>query len=147
MAAIPPPAANAADPHELARSLQFELMRVGCFVGKVTGEFDDDTKAALRKFLKRASKDLPEEPSPDAIKAVRGSDNRVCPLVCPRGEHAEDNACVANEPPPKRVERRQEREREPTSAPAAAPPKSPCSYVPDRGASYSGASGQRLGCN
>jgi hypothetical protein len=40
----PPPAATAPDPHDLARLLQFELIRVGCFAGKVSGEFDDDTK-------------------------------------------------------------------------------------------------------
>ena len=38
--------ASAPDPHELTRSLQFELQRVGCFNGVVNGEFDDPTKAA-----------------------------------------------------------------------------------------------------
>ncbi|MGB6503543.1 MAG: toll/interleukin-1 receptor domain-containing protein, partial [Xanthobacteraceae bacterium] len=43
-------AASAPDPHELTRSLQFELQRVGCFNGVVNGEFDDPTKAAWRHF-------------------------------------------------------------------------------------------------
>ena len=93
-------AVSAPDPHELARSLQFELMRVGCFVGKVTGDFDDDTKAAWHKFIKLTSKNMPDDASSDAINAVRGINKRVCPLICPHGEHAEGNVCVANEPPP-----------------------------------------------
>jgi flagellar biosynthesis GTPase FlhF len=120
-AALTPPAAPALDPHELARALQFELMRVGCFVGKITGEFDDDTKAAWHKFIKRTDKDLPDTASPDAIKTVRNFDKRVCPLVCPRGQHAEDDACVANEAPEaKHTVKRPEREREPSAAPAPA---------------------------
>jgi hypothetical protein len=127
-AALTPPAAPAPDPHELARALQFELMRVGCFVGKVTGEFDDDTKAAWHKFIKRTDKDLPDTASPDAIKTVRSFDNRVCPLVCPHDEHAENDTCVANEAPPSKkheVVRHEapERAHEPQSAPVAAAPK------------------------
>jgi hypothetical protein len=128
-AALTPPAAPALDPHELARALQFELMRVGCFVGKVTGEFDDETKTAWHKFIKRTDKDLPDTASPDAIKTVRNFDKRVCPLVCPRGQHAEDDACMANEAPePRHTVKRPEREREPSAAPAAAASSSshPC---------------------
>ncbi|HWS07730.1 MAG TPA: hypothetical protein VN362_07845, partial [Xanthobacteraceae bacterium] len=46
IAAIPSAfsAPSAPDPHELARSLQFELKRVGCFNGEVSGNFNDDTK-------------------------------------------------------------------------------------------------------
>jgi hypothetical protein len=151
-AALTPPTSTP-DPHELARALQFELMRVGCFIGKVTGDFDDDTKAAWHKFIKRTSKDMPDDASPDAIKTVRTFDKRVCPLACPHGQHADDEVCVADEPEPKHnVKREPERER-PRAAPerepaaAAAPAKSPCTYVPDRGASSSGMTGQKLGCN
>jgi hypothetical protein len=95
-AAIP----AAPDPHELTRSLQFELMRVGCFNGTVNGEFDDPTKAALQRFIKLTSLSVPNDVSPDAINAVRGFNKRICPLVCQHGQHSEGEACVANEPPP-----------------------------------------------
>jgi outer membrane protein assembly factor BamD (BamD/ComL family) len=98
MAAKAPPA-NPPDPHELARTLQLELQRVGCFIGSVNGEFDDATKAAWHKFLKFASVSLPDGVSPDAINAVRGINKRVCPLICPHGKHAEAEGCVANESP------------------------------------------------
>ena len=98
--APPPPAATSApDPHELARSLQFELQRVGCFKGDVNGDFNDDTKAAWSQFVKLTSVGIPNAVSSDAINAVRSINKRVCPLICRSGEHAEGDLCVANPPP------------------------------------------------
>lgn len=94
---------NAPDPHELARALQFELQRVGCFIGTVNGEFDDATKAAWHRFIKLTSISMPDDASSDAINAVRGITKRVCPLECQTGEHAEGGTCVANAPSPKRT--------------------------------------------
>jgi hypothetical protein len=83
------------DPREVTRSLQLELKRVGCFDGTINGEFGSSTRAALRNFAKLASVSLPEnEPSLDALKAVRGVDKRICPLVCPTGERAEGDRCI-----------------------------------------------------
>jgi hypothetical protein len=93
---VPPP-----DPHELTRSLQLELQRVGCFKGAVTGQFDDDTKTAWHRFIKLTSISMSDDVSTDAVNAVRGVSKRVCPLECPRGNHAEGETCVANAPPPK----------------------------------------------
>jgi outer membrane protein assembly factor BamD (BamD/ComL family) len=90
--------ASVTDPHELARSLQFELKRVGCFNGTVNGEFDDATKAAWRNFTKHASITLSDDLSSDAIKAVRGIGKRICPLLCPDGQRAEGDRCVAAAP-------------------------------------------------
>jgi outer membrane protein assembly factor BamD (BamD/ComL family) len=86
---------NLTDPHELARSLQFELKRVGCFNGAVNGEFDDATKAAWRSFSKHASITLSDDLSSDAINAVRKIDKRICPQLCPDGQRAEGDRCVA----------------------------------------------------
>jgi hypothetical protein len=124
LAAAPPapPAGTAPDPHDLARLLQFELMRVGCFAGKVTGEFDDDTKVAWHKFVKLTSRNMPDDVSQDAINAVRGVNKRVCPLVCPHGQHADGSECVANEPPPKHTVKREAPARPRPPVPAAAAP-------------------------
>jgi predicted negative regulator of RcsB-dependent stress response len=86
------------DPHELTRSLQVELQRVGCFNGAVNGEFDDGTKAAWHRFIKLTSISMPDDVSSNAINAVHGTQRRVCPLVCPHGKHAEGEVCVANAP-------------------------------------------------
>ncbi len=92
------PSTSLTDPHELARSLQFELKRLGCFTGAVNGEFDEATKAAWRNFTKLSSISMPEEPSSDALKALRSVNDRICPLVCSVGQHAEGEQCVANRP-------------------------------------------------
>jgi hypothetical protein len=101
LSSVPPPSAatNAPDPHELARSLQFELQRVGCFKGDVNGEFNDETKAAWSQFVKLTSVSIPNAVTTDAINAVRSINKRVCPLTCRGGEHAEGDLCVANPPP------------------------------------------------
>ena len=117
-------AESSADSRELARSLQLELKRVGCFDGAVNGEFDDATKAAWHNFVKHASLQMPDDVSSDAIKAVRGIKQRVCPLVCPRGEHVEGESCVGNSSaPPKRAAtpppKRAAREAAPASGPAS----------------------------
>jgi hypothetical protein len=105
-------AANQIEPHELARSLQFELKRVGCFDGAVNGEFDEATRTAWRKFAKTARIELPDQLSADALKAVRGIDKRVCPLLCPDGEHAQGDRCIAVAPVRKMAAAKQNAERE-----------------------------------
>jgi TIR domain len=126
-AASNPIPANGPDAHEVARALQFELQRVGCFIGTVNGEFDDATKAAWRKFVKLTSTSLPDGASSDTINAVRGINKRVCPLVCRQGEHAEGELCVANPPPP------QPKRAEQQIAPAPAPQAASAGGGPKRG--------------
>jgi hypothetical protein len=86
---------SAPDPHGLARSLQLELKRVGCFNGTINGEFDDATKAAWDNFAKRASINMPDDLLSETIKAVRGVDRRICPIICPDGQRLEGERCVA----------------------------------------------------
>jgi hypothetical protein len=52
-------------------------------------------RSALAQFIKRSAAKLAnEELSPEAVKAVRAIDQRVCPLVCQSGERAEGERCV-----------------------------------------------------
>ena len=83
------------DQRELVRSLQLELRRVGCFEGAINGEFGDTTRAALRRFTELAALGPPSgDLSLDVLRAVRGIDKRICPLVCPLGESADGERCV-----------------------------------------------------
>ena len=84
---------------EMMRSLQVELKRVGCYQGAVNGRFDDATKMAWQSFGKLAEVSPPDEPTSDAIKTLRAIDKRVCPLVCPTGQHATEDLCVADVAP------------------------------------------------
>jgi Caspase domain len=94
-AVVAPPPAVQIDRREIARSLQLELKRVGCFEGRIDGNFEDSTRAALRNFARLAALNLAEdEPTLDALKAIRGIDKRICPLVCPAGERAEGERCI-----------------------------------------------------
>jgi hypothetical protein len=85
---------SAPDSYELTRLLQLELERVGCFSGAVNGEFDDSTKTAWHRFITLTSISMPDEVSSHAIDAVREINKRVCPLVCPAGEHAQGEKCI-----------------------------------------------------
>jgi uncharacterized caspase-like protein len=107
-AAVAAASTNTVDPHALALTLQFELKRVGCFNGALNGEYDDATRAASRNFAKVASISMPDELSMDGIKAVRGFDKRVCPLVCREGEQAEGDRCIAVAPAHKPEPRKEE---------------------------------------
>jgi hypothetical protein len=83
------------DPKDMTRLLQLELKRVGCFNGAVNGRLDPSTRGALQNFGKLASVSLPDEVlSSDTLKAIRGIDKRVCPLVCKSGERADGDNCV-----------------------------------------------------
>jgi hypothetical protein len=107
LTAQPPAVPSAPDPHDLVRSLQLQLKRVGCFSGTLNGEFDNDTKTAWHRFTRLTSIKVPDDATPDALNAVRAIKKRVCPLICRHGEHAEDDSCVANKRPPKRVAAKQ----------------------------------------
>jgi hypothetical protein len=81
---------------ELARSLQFELKRVGCFDDAVTGEFSGSAREALNKFAKFASVRIPKpgDISSDTLSLIRKFDKRVCPLSCRADEKADGERCV-----------------------------------------------------
>jgi uncharacterized caspase-like protein len=81
---------------ELARSVQLELKRVGCFDDAVTGEFGAPAREALNKFAKFASVRIPKpgEISAGTLSLIRKFDKRVCPLSCGTDEKAEGDRCV-----------------------------------------------------
>ena len=136
LAAAPPPVAPP-DARELARALQFELQRVGCFDGTVNGKFDDDTKMAWHRFIRLTSLKMPDDATSDAVNAVRSINKRVCPVLCSRGEHAEGDSCVANEPPPKRAAKTEHRA-QPEIPPPAAPSVNSGCQVDRNSYAYSG---------
>jgi hypothetical protein len=88
--------AAAAERAELARSLQFELKRVGCYDEPVSGEFGGPVREALNKFAKFASVRIgkPDEISAETLSLIRRFDKRVCPLACRADEKAEGDRCV-----------------------------------------------------
>ena len=86
-----------AGPEELARALQGELRRVGCYDGAIDGSWGPASKRGMAAFTDRVNATLPGT-GPDYIllKLVQGQRGQVCGKGCGAGELQADNGrCVA----------------------------------------------------
>jgi uncharacterized caspase-like protein len=98
-ASLTPPAEPAAKPAlsaaEIAKSVQTELRRVGCYSGSADGDWDKASRTSLEKFNRYAGAKLNVKlASLDTLDAIKGKSARVCPLICRHGTKAEGDACV-----------------------------------------------------
>jgi hypothetical protein len=80
---------------DIARLLQAHLKRVGCSSGNFDGRWDEGSRKALELFNKNAHTSFDIKiASIDALDAVRGKANRVCPLECPKGQRVDGDHCT-----------------------------------------------------
>jgi uncharacterized caspase-like protein len=80
---------------DITRLLQAHLKRVGCNSGKIGGDWDESSQRALQLFNKNAkTKFETKVASLEALDAVRKELDRVCPLICARGERVAGDHCV-----------------------------------------------------
>ncbi len=125
------------DPSDIARLLQAHLKRVGCDPGSLDGNWNDGSSKSLQQFNQNAgTKFNVKVASLDALDAVRSKTARVCPLVCAKGQKAEDDKCVQiscdagfslspqgvcrkNPPPAPAPAKTVSRQQQPSAAPAA----------------------------
>ncbi|HJS08937.1 MAG TPA: caspase family protein, partial [Pirellulales bacterium] len=94
---------------ELARNIQLELIRLGCFAGEADGNWSAGTRSAMVRINKAAkSKFDANAPSAGTLAALQKRQGRACPLECGRGYQARGNTCVAvkSEPRKPRVSER-----------------------------------------
>ena len=96
-----PKAASALLPGDrvgLARELQRELRRVGCYDGEVNGTWTPSARRAMKAFTDRVNASLPvDQPDYILLKLVQGSSERVCGAGCPAGQGmAADGRCLPN---------------------------------------------------
>jgi len=85
----------ATDRSQLARELQRELRRVGCYEGEINGGWTTSTKRAMKTFTERVNASLPiEEPDVVLLSLIQGQPDKVCAQPCPAGESAEGGRCV-----------------------------------------------------
>lgn len=83
------------DPSDIARLLQAHLKRVGCNPDTVDGKWDEGSRKALARFNTSAKTSFDVKvASLDALDGVRSKTDRVCPLICARGQHADGDHCV-----------------------------------------------------
>jgi uncharacterized caspase-like protein len=84
------------DEADIARLLQAHLKRVGCNPGNADGKWDDSSRKALDLFNKNAQTKFDIKlASLDALDSVRSKTDRVCPLVCAKGQRVDGDRCVA----------------------------------------------------
>jgi peptidoglycan hydrolase-like protein with peptidoglycan-binding domain len=82
----------------LARDLQRELKRVGCYDGEINGVWTPSTRSAMKAFTGRVNAALPtEEPDHILLTLVQGHQDKACGTPCPAGQGiAGDGRCVPN---------------------------------------------------
>jgi hypothetical protein len=71
----------------IARELQRELKRVGCYAGYLNGGWTRSTREAMKAFSDRVNAKLPTD-KPDSIllALVQGHPEKVCGVPCPSGQ-------------------------------------------------------------
>jgi uncharacterized caspase-like protein len=90
-----PPASPQIDHADVTRLLQAHLKRVGCNAGNVDGTWDDSSRKALELFNKNANTQFDVKvASLDALDVVRSKTDRVCPLICAKGQKEDGGRCV-----------------------------------------------------
>jgi uncharacterized caspase-like protein len=91
----PPPPPPKIDQADITRLLQAHLKRVGCNLGNVDGNWDNSSRRALDLFNKNAKTQFDIKlASLDALDAVRNKPDRVCPLICAKGQPVYGDRCV-----------------------------------------------------
>ena len=71
----------------LARELQKELKRVGCYSGELNGAWTASTRQAMNAFSDRVNAKLPtDRPDNILLALVQGQSNKVCGTPCPSGQ-------------------------------------------------------------
>src|SRR5262249_45900856 len=82
----------------LARELQKELRRVGCYEGDISGIWSQSTRRAMKTFIDRMNARLPiEEPDAVLYALLKAQDEPVCGKACAAGEvQSADGRCISS---------------------------------------------------
>jgi hypothetical protein len=71
----------------VARQLQKELKRIGCYMGHVDGEWTASTRRAMQAFTDRVNAKLPaDQPDIVLLALVQAQPDKVCGAPCPAGQ-------------------------------------------------------------
>ena len=84
-----------ADRLVLARELQRELARVGCYEGEFSGVWTPTARKAMKAFVDRVNATLPtEEPDYILLTLVQSARDKVCGASCPPGQGLAESRCM-----------------------------------------------------
>jgi hypothetical protein len=91
-----PAVGRGTDPAGLARELQRELRRVGCYAGDLDGVWAMASRRAMKAFIDRVNAALPvDTPDPILLSLIKAHHGDVCGKPCPAHERfAEDGRCL-----------------------------------------------------
>lgn len=79
---------------DIAKSVQSELSRVGCFTGAIDGQWNSASQRSLSLFNQHAGTKFNSKlASLDALDAIKLKPSRVCPLICDHGYRADGEQC------------------------------------------------------
>jgi hypothetical protein len=86
------------DRDSLARELQRELKRVGCYEGELNGAWTTSTRKAMKAFTDRVNATLPvDRPDYILLTLVQGHQDKACGRPCPNGQGlGQDGRCLPN---------------------------------------------------
>jgi len=114
----------------LARSIQGELKRVGCYKGEVDGDWSAETRRAMKAFNDRVNASLPiEQPDFILLTLLQGHAAQACGPACPAGQvptargTCEPRSIIAARPAP--VAEPERTTEAPASRPSAAVSRGP----------------------
>ena len=90
------PGASLGVQRQLARQIQIELKRVGCYGGRIDGSWGDRSREAMVTFMARVNAVLPtREPDVFLLSLIKGQVKTVCEADCNRGEVSSAGRCIA----------------------------------------------------
>lgn len=100
----PGPSASPEDAVSLARALQRELKRAGCYHGEINGNWNTSTRQAMKAYIDIANAKLPvTNPDPVLLALIQGDQHMGCAERCLRDGKAdacrEDRAATARSGP------------------------------------------------
>ena len=83
------------DQTELIRTIQKELLRVACYMGKIDGQWSRPAEGALQDFVRRTKISPASTPTTSVLAAIEAKKGRVCPLICGANEKPVGEKCIA----------------------------------------------------
>ena len=84
---------------ELVRAAQTQLVRIGCFSGKIDGLLGTARIGLERYLATKGSSSGPPPITEALVSELANQTARTCPLECKAGETAKGEICVATEKP------------------------------------------------
>jgi hypothetical protein len=96
-----PPADPELKGNALVRAIKQELMRVGCYDGRIDEDWQTaSAQAAIGKFVRLARLTVsPAQPTSELLDAIRAKSERICHLKCGGRQVEKDGRCIAKKCP------------------------------------------------